>query len=75
VVSARASFGLYAQPISFIGLPVVVVPVVRPGEPPVGVQLIGAPWSEPALLAIAHRLEREGIVGAGPLPAALEIRA
>jgi Asp-tRNA(Asn)/Glu-tRNA(Gln) amidotransferase A subunit family amidase len=33
----------------------------------VGVQLIGAPWSEPLLFQVAARLERAGVVGAAPL--------
>jgi 1-carboxybiuret hydrolase len=59
----RANLGLYTQPISFIGLPVVVVPV--PLEPmPIGVQIIAAPWREDAALRLAHALETKGIVGA-----------
>ncbi len=42
----RPSLGLLAQPFSCIGLPVVTVPVFAPGEAPIGVQLIGAPWRE-----------------------------
>src|SRR5437660_1055428 len=39
----RANIGIHTQPISFIGLPVVAVPV--PLEPmPIGVQIIAAPW-------------------------------
>ena len=66
-VSVRANLGLYTQPISCIGLPVVTVPFGRSGGLPVGVQLIGAPWSEALLLALARRLEADGVVGA-PLP-------
>lgn len=62
-VSIRANLGLYTQPISFIGLPVVAVPVLGQ-ELPIGVQLIGAPWTEARLLQAARRLEREGVVGA-----------
>jgi 1-carboxybiuret hydrolase len=63
----RANLGLYTQPISFIGLPVVAVPV--PLEPlPIGVQIIAAPWREDVALRIAHALEREG-VAAAPRPA------
>src|SRR3979490_486023 len=41
----RANIGIHTQPISFIGLPVVAVPV--PLEPmPIGVQLIAPPWRE-----------------------------
>jgi AtzE family amidohydrolase len=63
----RANLGLYTQPISFIGLPVVAVPV--PLEPlSIGVQVIAAPWREDVALRIAHALEREG-VAAAPRPA------
>ena len=57
----RPNLGVYTQPISFIGLPVVTVPV--PLEPlPVGVQIITAPWREDIALRIAHTLEHMGIV-------------
>jgi 1-carboxybiuret hydrolase len=59
----RANLGLYTQPISFIGLPVVVVPV--PMSPlPIGVQIIAAPWREDVALRIAHALEAQGVVAA-----------
>jgi AtzE family amidohydrolase len=59
----RANIGVYTQPISFIGLPVVTVPV--PLEPlPVGVQIIAAPWREDIALRIAQTLEQMGIVAA-----------
>ena len=55
----RANLGIYTQPISFIGLPVVAVPV--PLSPlPIGVQVITAPWREDIALRIAHALERDG---------------
>jgi len=59
----RPNLGIYTQPISFIGLPVVAVPV--PLEPlPIGVQIIAAPWREDVVLAIACALERAGIAAA-----------
>jgi len=59
----RANLGIYTQPISFIGLPVVAVPV--PLEPlPIGVQIIAAPWREDVALRIAHALEMKGVVAA-----------
>lgn len=59
----RANVGLYTQPISFIGLPVVAVPV--PVSPlPVGIQIITAPWREDIGLQIAHALEQAGVVAA-----------
>lgn len=58
----RANMGIYTQPISFIGLPVVAVPVVRPaGALPIGVQVIAAPWREDVALRVAAWLEREGV--------------
>jgi aspartyl-tRNA(Asn)/glutamyl-tRNA(Gln) amidotransferase subunit A len=63
----RANMGLYTQPISFIGLPVVAVPV--PLKPlPIGVQIIAAPWREDVALRIAYALEQMGAVAA-PRPA------
>ena len=59
----RATLGIYTQPISFIGLPVVAVPV--PLDPlPVGVQIVAAPWREDVALRIAHALEEMGVVAA-----------
>jgi aspartyl-tRNA(Asn)/glutamyl-tRNA(Gln) amidotransferase subunit A len=59
----RANLGIYTQPISFIGLPVVAVPV--PLVPlPIGVQIIAAPWREDIALRVAHALEANGVVAA-----------
>lgn len=63
----RPNLGLYTQPISFIGLPVVAVPV--PLSPlPIAVQVIAAPWREDVALRIAHALEAAGVCKA-PRPA------
>jgi len=62
-VPARAHLGLFAQPISFIGLPVIAAPLNRPGQLPLGIQLIGAPGSEATLFAVAARLEARGLIG------------
>jgi aspartyl-tRNA(Asn)/glutamyl-tRNA(Gln) amidotransferase subunit A len=63
----RANLGLYTQPISFIGLPVVAVPV--PLTPlPIGVQIVTAPWREDVALRVAYALETMGVVKA-PNPA------
>jgi 1-carboxybiuret hydrolase len=59
----RANLGIYTQPISFIGLPVVAVPV--PLSPlPIAVQIIAAPWREDVALRIAYALEAQGAVAA-----------
>jgi AtzE family amidohydrolase len=66
-LAVRANLGIYTQPISFIGLPVVAVPV--PLSPlPIAVQIICAPWREDIALRIAHALETRG-VAAAPRPA------
>ena len=65
----RANIGVHTQPISFIGLPVVAVPV--PLEPlPIGVQIIAAPWREDIALRVAYALEKIG-VAAAPAPRGL----
>ncbi|MBB4378710.1 aspartyl-tRNA(Asn)/glutamyl-tRNA(Gln) amidotransferase subunit A [Bradyrhizobium sp. Rc3b] len=62
----RANIGIHTQPISFIGLPVVAVPV--PLEPlPIGVQIIAAPWREDIALRVAYALEKMGVATA-PAP-------
>jgi aspartyl-tRNA(Asn)/glutamyl-tRNA(Gln) amidotransferase subunit A len=65
-VVTRGHLGIYTQPLSFIGLPVISVPIVAPGALPLGVQLIAAPFNEAALFRVAARLEGEGIVGSPP---------
>jgi Asp-tRNA(Asn)/Glu-tRNA(Gln) amidotransferase A subunit family amidase len=61
----RPHLGIFTQPISFIGLPVVTVPVWLKQSPlPMGVQIIAAPWREDICLRIAHQLETAGIVTA-----------
>ncbi len=62
----RPNIGIYTQPISFIGLPVVAVPVAI--DPlPIGIQIIAPPWREDIALRISHTLERSGVVSA-PAP-------
>ena len=61
--AVRPNIGLYTQPISFIGLPVVAVPV--PLAPlPIAIQIIAAPWREDVALRIAHALETQGVAAA-----------
>jgi aspartyl-tRNA(Asn)/glutamyl-tRNA(Gln) amidotransferase subunit A len=63
----RANLGIYTQPISFIGLPVVAVPVPTALGLPIGVQIITAPWREDIALRIARALETSGAARA-PVP-------
>jgi AtzE family amidohydrolase len=57
----RPNIGIYTQPISFIGLPVVAVPVPTSAGLPIGVQIITAPWREDVALRIARVLEASGV--------------
>lgn len=62
-VATRPNIGLLTQPLSFIGLPIVSVPIVN-GAMPIGVQIIAAPWREDVAIAVARRLEQAGIAQA-----------
>jgi AtzE family amidohydrolase len=54
----RPNIGIFTQPVSFIGLPVVAVPVWINGGLPLGVQVIAAPWKEVHALRVARALEQ-----------------
>jgi aspartyl-tRNA(Asn)/glutamyl-tRNA(Gln) amidotransferase subunit A len=64
----RPNLGIFTQPISFIGLPVVTVPVWPAQGMPIGVQIIAAPGKEGLALRAAHWLECRGIVQAKVAP-------
>ena len=61
---ARPSAGLFTQPLSFIGLPIVCAPVHGAGRLPLGIQIIAAPYQEEKALRVAYSLEQMGIVSA-----------
>lgn len=57
VVSAMTSF---TRPFSYLGLPVVTLPVAVSAEGlPVAIQIIGRPWREAQISSVARVLERE----------------
>jgi len=66
-IPVRPNLGVYTQPISCIGLPVIAAPIAdpkaigTPGGLPIGVQLIAAPWREDALFRVAAALEAAGL--------------
>ena len=62
----RPHLGFYTQPLSFIGLPVISVPIHSPGRLPIGVQLIAAPYQEAKLFRVAKYLEDQGIISSHP---------
>ncbi len=63
-IPVRPNLGIYTQPLSFIGLPIISVPVQQPGGLPLGVQLIAAPYREDAILRVAAVLEKLAVVAA-----------
>lgn len=63
-ILVRPHLGLYTQPFSFIGLPVLSLPIQSRNSLPLGVQLIAAPNNEALILQVAAVLEAEGIVSA-----------
>ncbi|MCB8876612.1 AtzE family amidohydrolase [Acidisoma silvae] len=66
----RPAFGLFTQPITCIGLPVLAVPLQNAeGKLPIGVQLIAAPWREDLLVRTAAALEAQGLCRAPIAPA------
>jgi AtzE family amidohydrolase len=74
-VPIRPNLGVFTQPISCIGLPVVAVPLADPAAArttaglPIGVQVIAAPWREDLAFRVAAELARRG-VAAAPRPRA-----
>jgi len=61
-VLTRSNLGLYTQPFSFVGLPVLSVPLRESGSLP----LVAAPYQEANLLRAAAHLEARGIPEARP---------
>jgi aspartyl-tRNA(Asn)/glutamyl-tRNA(Gln) amidotransferase subunit A len=58
----RPNLGIFTQPFSFVGLPVVAVPIWNETQKlPLGVQAIAAPWREDFALRVARQLEMSGI--------------
>lgn len=63
-VPIRPHLGYYTQPLSFIGLPVLSVPIFLPGELPVGIQLIARPYNENTIFKAAVAIETQEITEA-----------
>ncbi|MEL6758452.1 MAG: AtzE family amidohydrolase [Pseudomonadota bacterium] len=66
LVSARANLGLYTQPLSVSGVPILSAPLRRPNKLPLGVQLIAERGNEEHLFSAAERLAQAGIIGFSP---------
>ncbi|NNE84836.1 MAG: AtzE family amidohydrolase [Alphaproteobacteria bacterium] len=68
-VPVMANLGIYAQPLSFIGLPILCAPVHGIGAMPHGVQIIAAPNNDALALRAGAYLEASGVCSA-PVAAA-----
>ena len=68
-VLTRSHLGVFTQPLSFVGLPVISVPIAGAAPLPLGVQLVAAPFMEAHLFRVAARLETDGVVAAPVAPA------
>ena len=68
-ISIRKNLGIFTQPISFVGAPVIAAPVRTAGMP-IGVQIIAAPGREDLAFAAAFQLAQKGVATA-PAPAGL----
>jgi AtzE family amidohydrolase len=67
-VLAAAHLGVFTQPLSFAGLPVLAAPAVTSGTLPLGVQIFAAPWREDLVLRTAAAGEALGVIGAKAVP-------
>jgi aspartyl-tRNA(Asn)/glutamyl-tRNA(Gln) amidotransferase subunit A len=59
-ISIRKNLGIFTQPISFVGAPVIAAPILG-GAMPTGVQIIAAPGREDLAFAAALKLEAMGL--------------
>lgn len=67
-IPVRPNLGVFTQPISCIGWPVVAAPLAEPpGGLPLGVQIIAAPWREDLCFRVAAALQQAGVCAA-PIP-------
>jgi AtzE family amidohydrolase len=66
-VLAAAHLGVFTQPLSFAGLPVLAAPVAGSGALPLGVQIVAAPWREDLVLRVAAAAEQAGALATPPL--------
>jgi Asp-tRNA(Asn)/Glu-tRNA(Gln) amidotransferase A subunit family amidase len=64
---AAGHLGVFTQPMSFAGLPVVAAPVAKAGKLPIGVQIVAPPLREDLALRVAAAGETQGIFAA-PTP-------
>ncbi len=64
---AAGHLGVFTQPLSFAGLPVLAAPIAGVGPLPLGIQIIAAPWREDLVLRVAAAAEAAGILAPPPV--------
>jgi AtzE family amidohydrolase len=64
---AAGHLGVFTQPLSFAGLPVLAAPIAASGPLPLGIQIVAAPWREDLVLRVARAAETAGILAPPPL--------
>ena len=52
----RPNLGRFTQPLSFIGLPILSIPIKQDNKLPLGVQIVAAPYNEALILRVATAL-------------------
>lgn len=65
-VPARAHLGLYTQPLSIAGIPIISAPWNRPTGLPIGIQFATAPGREQLLFQFLAKLEYDGLLRSTP---------
>jgi AtzE family amidohydrolase len=66
-VPAAGHLGVFTQPLSFAGLPVLAAPVAASGPLPLGIQIVAAPWREDLVLRVAAVAEAAGVLAPPPV--------
>lgn len=66
-LALRPLLGRFVQALAPAGLPILVAPFVERGGPPVGVQIVAAPFKEDHVFRVAWALENSGLFGPQPL--------
>ena len=64
---AAGHLGVFTQPLSFAGLPVLAAPIAGSGPLPLGIQIISAPWREDLVLRVAKAAEDTGVLAPPPV--------
>jgi AtzE family amidohydrolase len=64
---AAGHLGVFTQPLSFAGLPVLAAPIAGSGPLPLGIQIVAAPWREDLVLRVAAAAEAAGVLSPPPL--------